>query len=72
IVVAGQRGTVDTGALLQVLRQAFLPGATVLLKPPGEEGGQEPVSGRAAAYVCRNYACQAPVTDPIELAGRLA
>ncbi|MGD0153657.1 MAG: thioredoxin domain-containing protein [Thermacetogeniaceae bacterium] len=72
IVVAGQRGTVDTGALLQVLRQAFLPGATVLLKPPGEEGGQEPVSGRAAAYVCRNYACQAPVTDPQALARLLA
>lgn len=72
IVVAGKRDAVDTGVLLQVLRQSFLPGATVLLKPSGEDGGQEPVSGRAAAYVCRNYACQAPLADPQALARFLA
>jgi hypothetical protein len=29
------------------------------------------VDGRAAAYVCRNYACQLPVSSPDELAGLL-
>ncbi|MBI3697418.1 MAG: hypothetical protein HY238_21610, partial [Acidobacteria bacterium] len=33
--------------------------------------GRGPIDGRAAAYVCRNYACQKPVTSPQELAAQL-
>jgi uncharacterized protein YyaL (SSP411 family) len=27
----------------------------------------QPVNGQAAAYVCQNYTCQKPVTDPAAL-----
>ena len=40
IVVAGQRGAADTKALLQVLRDVYLPGASVLFKPSGEDGAE--------------------------------
>ncbi|MFL5820984.1 MAG: thioredoxin domain-containing protein [Solirubrobacteraceae bacterium] len=33
--------------------------------------GRTPVDGRAAAYVCQNFACQRPVTQPEELAALL-
>ncbi|OAT87144.1 thioredoxin domain-containing protein [Desulfotomaculum copahuensis] len=82
IVLAGERGAADTQALLQVLRSAYLPEAVLALRPAGEEGervveliphvaGHAPVDGKAAAYLCRNFACQAPVTDSGELAARL-
>ena len=86
IVVAGERDAPDTKALLQVLREAYLPGAAVLFKPAAPAGhpessrlaalapftaDREPVDGRAAAYVCRSYACQAPVVEPTDLAGLL-
>jgi uncharacterized protein len=32
-----------------------------------EIAGMRPVNGKAAAYVCRDYACQLPVTAPEEL-----
>ncbi len=33
--------------------------------------GKHPVNGQAALYVCRNYTCRAPLTDPKDLAQAL-
>jgi hypothetical protein len=85
IVVAGERDASDTRALLQVLRETYLPGATILFQPTAQghpddnrlaalapfAAAREPVDGKAAAYICRKHACQAPVTDPEALGSLL-
>jgi uncharacterized protein len=64
----------DPGSLLEIVRSEFRP-HLVLAGGPGEDvpllEGREPVQGRAAAYVCEHFMCQAPVTEPADLAALL-
>jgi uncharacterized protein YyaL (SSP411 family) len=80
IVLAGPRDREDTRALRGVLTRAYQPFATVIAVEPGTAdqaalarllpwvGAMGLVDGRAAAYVCRNFACERPITDPAALA----
>ncbi len=72
IVIAGDPQEAGTQALLDAARDRFLARDVVLLHPTGTAGDaaralspfiapQPPVDGRAAAYVCTNRACEAPV-----------
>jgi uncharacterized protein len=64
------------GELAAVVRSAFRPHLVVA---GGPEGTQRPelmeerstVDGRPAAYVCHDFTCQRPVTEPEELAQAL-
>jgi uncharacterized protein YyaL (SSP411 family) len=63
-------------ALAEVVRARHRP---TLVVAGGPEGTERPelmrdrhaVDGRAAAYVCEHFACQAPVTEPQDLAAAL-
>jgi uncharacterized protein len=65
------------GDLATVVRSEFRPHVVLA---GGPEGAQRPellrgrgtVNGHPAAYVCENFTCQRPVTDPEELAASLA
>ena len=83
IVIAGKPDAADTRALLREVRAVFSPNQIVILADGA--AGQEwlgkkleflrtvaPVEGKAAAYVCENFTCQAPVTDPAKLHELLA
>jgi uncharacterized protein YyaL (SSP411 family) len=75
IVIAGAPGAGDTVAMLRLVHERFLPHKIVLLAD-GAEGQKrlaqwlpfvEPMSrkdGHATAYVCENFVCQAPTSDP--------
>ncbi len=75
IVIAGQISNPETKTLLKEVHRHFLPNKILLLADGGK--GQkylgkknEPirsmtgVNGRSAAYVCENFTCKEPVTDP--------
>ncbi len=75
IVLAGTRDTPDLKALRTVLRRQFLPNKVVLFRPAGEPAPavtkiaaftkpQVAISNKATAYVCTNYLCKLPTTDP--------
>jgi uncharacterized protein len=79
VILVGDRDSADTAALVDAVHARFLPNRIVLLVDSPEsrkalaEGipaveSMEKVGGRAAAYVCRNYTCQLPVSEASELA----
>ncbi len=62
--------------LLRVVHGAFRPHVVLAGAPAASDAvpllaGRGPVDGRAAAYVCERFACQAPVTEPDALAALL-
>jgi uncharacterized protein YyaL (SSP411 family) len=62
------------GPLVRAVRARFRP--HVVVAGGAADGvplldGRGPVGGRAAAYVCERFACQAPVTEPEALAALL-
>jgi uncharacterized protein YyaL (SSP411 family) len=68
IAIVGNSDSADTQALLNVVRSGYRPFQVVALGAPDAavplllDRGQ--LDGQATAYVCRDFACQAPVADP--------
>ena len=76
IAIAGDPKTPDARALLEVARSTYRP--LCVLAAGSASDTQVPLladrplrDGRATAFVCRNFACRAPVTEPIDLAAQL-
>ncbi|MEJ2056818.1 MAG: thioredoxin domain-containing protein [Desulfofustis sp.] len=83
VVVAGTRQAEDTRALLDVIQRKFDPARLVLLADGGENQAYlaeklpflqsvGPIDDMAAAYVCEDFICKTPVTDPGSLQQQLA
>ncbi|KAJ7987832.1 hypothetical protein DPEC_G00330620 [Dallia pectoralis] len=77
IVICGQRDAADTCVIISTVNSLFLP-HKVLMLADGETDGfmyrQLPflssltrLGGKATAYVCEDFTCALPVTDPHEL-----
>ncbi|MFQ5637969.1 MAG: thioredoxin domain-containing protein [bacterium] len=74
VVIAGSPGHEDTKAMHKALQQKFFPNKVTLFRPVDSEKPpivglaefteyQTAINGKATAYVCKNYACNAPTTD---------
>ncbi len=79
IVLAGTRDAPDLKALRTVLGRQFLPNKVVLFRPAGETAPavtkiaaftkpQVAIRNKATVYVCTNYICKLPTTEPAAMA----
>jgi len=81
IAIAGPPGDPRTAALVGAAREGAGPFDALAVGDPADPAAAEAaplladrplLDGAPAAYVCRRFACQAPVTEPGELAAALA
>jgi uncharacterized protein YyaL (SSP411 family) len=78
VIISGVPGTEDTKAMIGAIQTHYAPNAVVIFRPSNE---REPeivevagftrdvvtIEEKATAYVCTNYACDIPTTDPGEM-----
>ncbi|MCH8984076.1 MAG: thioredoxin domain-containing protein, partial [Acidobacteria bacterium] len=81
LALVGKPDSADLEALRRVVARHFLPNRIEAVVDPDRpdggtalplERGKSLVDGKAALYICRDYACLAPITDPAEAASTLA
>ena len=73
MLVGSDAGDPALAMLRKAVRDVYMPTAVVLVKTPETQRGLERVApyvadhrtmdGKPTAYVCKDYACRAPVTD---------
>ena len=78
IIIAGAANDTHTRTLLEAVHSIFLPNKVLMLADEGE-GQAEPsiflpvigslkkLENLSTAYICENYACQLPTSDPAEV-----
>jgi len=78
VAIVGDPKAEDTKAMLRTLREAFVPNKAVILRPASEETpditrlaeftkGLSRLNNKATAYVCRNFRCELPATEPQQM-----
>jgi uncharacterized protein YyaL (SSP411 family)/aryl-alcohol dehydrogenase-like predicted oxidoreductase len=80
LALIGTSGEAGFEALRQEIGRHYLPNRIIAHHDPAEGDpppfpllkGKSLVNGHAALYVCRNFACQAPITDPAQAAAALS
>jgi uncharacterized protein YyaL (SSP411 family) len=80
VAIVGEPKAADTAALLAEVRGRYRPNQVVALAAPGDQealaavpllADRPTLDGHATAYVCEQFACQQPVTEPAALADQL-
>jgi uncharacterized protein len=74
IAIIGEKESSEVKSMLKVINETYQPNKVVALGPArGIEllAHRELVDGKPVAYVCRDFVCDAPVTDPEALRAAL-
>jgi uncharacterized protein YyaL (SSP411 family) len=81
VAIIGLPEAEETQELIDVVFHRYLPNKVVAFAAPDDERnaqaiklleGRSSVEGKATAYVCRNFTCEAPVTDAARLGEQLS
>jgi uncharacterized protein YyaL (SSP411 family) len=81
VAIVGDPAAADTRALLDVVSRRYRPRLALALSRPGDDAAAQAipllrdrpaVDGKATAYVCQNFACRLPTTEPDELERQLS
>ena len=78
IVITGQPGAEDTQKIIRTIQEEFVPNTVVLFVPSDKDNPaifqlapftrqQLVPKGRATAFVCSNFTCKQPTSDPKQL-----
>ena len=80
IAIIGPPGNANTASLVAAAFSRYLPNRVIALAAPDDAEAPRAIKlladriqldGKPTAYVCRNFHCEAPVTDAAQLAGQL-
>ncbi len=69
IAIIGDRTSEDTAALIDAIFSRYLPNKIVACAAPNKSStiallaDRSQIDGKATAYVCHNYVCEAPITN---------
>lgn len=68
IAIVGEPESPDARAMLRAIHRRYLPNKVIAcgrdgMHAPGLLEGKTAVGGAATVYLCRNFACQQPITD---------
>jgi len=76
IIIAGQKNDDTAHAMIAAVGRCYLPTTVAMVNDPSDSRvigavlprilDYKPVNGRPAAYICENYACQAPYSNVVE------
>jgi uncharacterized protein YyaL (SSP411 family) len=78
IVISGDPALDDTKSMINAIYKIFLPNKVLLFRSQGSDGIRlaglspytefmTPVNHRPTVFVCEQYACQAPISDIVQL-----
>lgn len=72
VVIAGEKNSIETMDTISKLRENYTPNKVVILKEDDDieisgiapyTKSQKPISGKVAAYVCKDFICNLPTSD---------
>ncbi len=81
VAIIGDPTAQDTQALLESINDQYAPDIVLALRHPDDRTAaddvpllteRQQIDGQATAYVCRQFVCKQPTTDPAELRSQVA